>query len=223
MAIADGDTILLLDFWPTFRDVAADELNFEQRRAQTAADSLFETIMATLAFLPGPGDESAGGTELPSACMVDGMGLYLDTEAGLCVAIPAGFTAQRTPLGQPRLIGPALDESLSPARVTLAMEPPEEADGRSLEQAVADRLDALGSAANDVVQSEITLGGESAVLLEGITTGRGSHEIVAIHNGMVYRFVLQPDPEQIETALDDMSLLMETVRNSFSFLVGESE
>lgn len=233
--VADGGTVHALAFTPTFRDIPAAEQHFLERRAQIAADALFETVIATLAFLPAPGEAAEGATELPAACLRDGHALYADgaigpvadaendetaentPPVGVCVAVPPGFTAQRTPQGYPRLIGPALDASLSPVRATFSLEPPEEADGRDLVDVVADSLDARGE--DEATQTEMTVSGEPAILVEGLTGGRGAQEAFLLHDGRVYRLVFQPSPAAVETAAEDMERLMTAVLESFSFLV----
>lgn len=229
VAIARDDAIVLLSFSPTFRDVPAGDQDFLQRKAQIAADNLFETVMATVAFLPSPGEAGAGGIELPAACVIEGMGLYVapenpvatDDEAGagiaaLCFAIPPGFTAQPTPQGQPRLIGPALDASLSPMRATFALEPPQPAEGRTLDEIVGDYLSTAGD--DDTVPTELTVGGETAILLDNLPAGRGSQEVFFLHDGQLYHLLFQPDPDRVPAAEADMARLMEAVLGSLAFL-----
>ncbi len=219
VAVVHGSNVLLLSFAPTFGDIPTAEQDFLQRRAQTASDNLFETALATAAFLPSPGSVTEGGIELPAACVSDGLGLYVDADAGLCFAIPTGFTAQRTPQGLPRLLGPALDESLSPVRATFALEPLAASDGRSLADIVGDYLAAVGD--DDSTQTDITIGGEAAVLLENLPGGRGSQEVFAVRDGQAVHLVFQPDPDRIPDAEEDMTRLMEAVLGSFAFLPPE--
>jgi hypothetical protein len=230
--LAEGGTVHVLAFTPTFRDIPAAEQDFLQRRGQTAADALFETVVATLAFLPRPGDAAAGAVELPAACLRDGHSLFIDTavgppaadvasedappSVGLCLAVPPGFTAQRTPQGMPRLLGPALDVSLSPVRATFALEPPEEADRRSLGDIVADSL--AGRSEDEATLTDTTVGGEAAILVEGLTGGRGAQEVFLLRDGRAYRLVFQPSPAVVEVAEGDMARLTAAVLESFSFL-----
>ena len=226
--VADGPDVAFLSFAPTFRDVPAGEQDFLQRRAQIAVDSLFETVVATLAFLPGPDEQSIPTFELPASCDVDGMGMVVTREVGttddaegpvvapLCFAIPPGFTAQRTPGGLPRLIGPALDASLSPVRATFALEPPVDAAGQTLDAVVDAFLSANGG--DDTVTSDLTVGGETAVLLDNLPGGRGAQVVLLLHDGQHYQFTFTPDPDQVPDAEADMARLMEAVLGSFSFL-----
>ncbi len=216
VAIANGANVVVLSFSPTFRDVPADEQDFLQRRAQIAADNLFETVMATLAFVSSPDNSSARGIELPAACLIEGMGLNVDVESGLCLAIPTGFTAQRTSERLPRLIGPALDAGLSPMRATFALQPVVPADGRTLDEIVADAISDAGG--DDTTQTEIVVAGEPAVLIEKLPAGRGSQEIYLLHNDQVYHLVFQPDPAVVTSAETDMRRLIDSVISSFSFL-----
>lgn len=233
--LADGGTVHALGFTPTFRDIPAAEQDFLQRRGQIASDALFETVVATLAFLPRPGETAVGAIELPAACLRDGHSLFIDRAIGpsaageadadpppaveLCLAVPPGFTAQRTPQGYPRLIGPALDASLSPVRATFTLEPPEEAEGSTLDDIVAASLAARGE--DEATLTETTINGEAAVLVEGLTAGRGAQEAFLLHDGRVYRLVFQPSPAVVETAAADMVRLMSAVLESFSFLERE--
>jgi hypothetical protein len=235
--VANGRTVHALGFTPTFRDIPTAEQDFLQRRAQIASDALFETVLATLAFLPRPGEAAEGAVELPAACLRDGHSLFINAAVGppaddtadedapppvgLCLAVPSGFTAQRTPQGLPRLLGPALDASLSPVRATFALEPPQPADGRSLDEVVAASLDERGE--DEATLTETTIGGEAALLVEGLTGGRGSQEAFFIRDGQVYQLVFQPSPAEVEAATADMARLMTAVLESLSFLGGAEE
>jgi hypothetical protein len=97
-------------------------------------------------------------------------------------------------------------------------------EDQTLEGAAArfvQELQRVGWLSPDYTQTETTLGGQPALLLEGPGEYTRLHVLLAVHEGKRYTLSLWPDPEQYPLVASDMAALRETMRASFSFLSHE--
>lgn len=209
------DKLYSLSFTPSFREMAPGTMVTPQRRAQIDADLLFETVMASFALLPERGDMPPGATTVPDACLAD-RGVFIDSEKGYCFSFPAGFNLQTGPGGGPMLVGSALDQSLSPVRALFTLTLEELANGRTMTEFIDEYA---GTAAE---KSEVEVGGEAAVLIEGVPTRATSRDIFVERDGVVYHLIFQPDLERAPEAADDLTSLYEAIIRSITFLESET-
>lgn len=210
IAAAAADKLYSLSFSPSFREMAPGTMVTPQRRAQIDADLLFETVMASFALLPEPGDVPAGAVAVPDACLVAG-GVFIDSQLGYCFSFPAGFSQQTAPGGGPMLVGPALDQSLSPVRALFTLTTQELADGQTLADVIDDY------AGTEPEQNQIEISEVPAILIDGVTAGGSSKDIFVERDGIVYHFIFQPDIERAPEAADDLMALFDAITQSFTF------
>jgi hypothetical protein len=204
--------VISFSFAPSFRERAAGTLVTPQRRAQIDADLLFETVMASFDFLSSPGTVPDSAILIPDNCLVDGLALFVDPEAGYCLAFPARFSVQTAPGGGPMLVGPPLDQSLSPVRALFTLILEETTEERTLDDIVADY------AGTDIEWNEGVVAGLPAIMIDGVESRGTAKNLFVPIGDVVYHFVFQPDPERAPRAADDVEALYEAVTNSFSLL-----
>lgn len=209
------DEFLALTFTPSFREMAAGTMITPQRRAQIDADLLFETVMASFAYLPQPGEEAGDSRPIPENCVAHGKGVFIDTEDGYCFGFPAGFSHQ-IGSGGPTLAGPALDQSLSPVRALFTLSVEDVTEARSLEDVLA-----VFAGADESGES-ITIGDRPATLLSGVAGKGTTYDVFFEKDGRIYHLAFQPDAGQTPEAADDIAALFEMITQSFSFLEAEN-
>jgi hypothetical protein len=212
IAATGSDTVDILSFAPSFREMAPGTMVTPQRRAQIDADLLFEAVMASFAFIAAGDDPPDEAVEVPDACLAETKGVFIDNDLGYCFNIPVGFSQQTGPGGGPMLVGPALDQSLSPVRALFSLMIEELADGRTLVE-VIDEV-----AGDDSDRSEITLGGEPAIRIEGIPSQGSTLDIFLERDGYAYHLIFQPDSERAPQAAEELDKLIEGITQSFTFL-----
>lgn len=147
--------------------------------------------------------------------------VYADRERGFCFLYPARFTANTVVEGQINVIGsvrgPALDGSPDPLQAMLLIEAAA-SEGLDLKAATEELLrEFQGQPGITIKQRPFDLGGTPAVLLEGVPGRGGSRDIVAMQNGLRFRLLFMPDPEQFPAAAADVEALFDAVAQSFTF------
>jgi hypothetical protein len=205
----DGE-LISLSFAPSFRERAAGTLVTPQRRAQIDADLLFETVMASFDFLSPQGTMPDDAILIPESCLARGQALFVDPEAGYCLAFPARFSVQTAPGGGPMLVGPPLDQSLSPVRALFTLILEEMTEERTLDDIVAEY------AGTDVEWNEGILGGLPAIMIDGVESRGTAKNLFVPIGDVVYHFVFQPDLERAPRAADDVEDLHAAIIDSFS-------
>jgi hypothetical protein len=152
-----------------------------------------------------------------NGCPVTNGPRYVNNLYGYCFAYPEGFAVQvQTPQG-PALVGPALDDSSDPVRVSLTISArpvPESAElgglvtgflGQSSIRDIPEPLERTG----------IQAGGEPAEMLEPVP-GRLSSRVVSILHGATF-YQLYFTPMDLPEAEAGLQNLYETVLTSLAF------
>ncbi len=164
-----------------------------------------------------PGAEEPGSSAT-TACSTPGEGELLYEHPDFCLLYPAHFELLMPTEPMPPFVGtfrgPPLDESMEPLMVTLVMNAEPAPDG-TLDDVVADRLDAYPDLS--VERSEITVGGEPTVVLDGMPGLMTSRHLYTIHDGTLYTFILQPVGDDVPQAAEDAAALWHTVTESLTF------
>jgi hypothetical protein len=206
------DGIITLSFAPSFRERAAGTLVTPQRRAQIEADLLFETVMASFDFLSPRGIAPEDAILIPESCVSGDQAVFVDPEGGYCLAFPARFSVQTAPGGGPMLVGPPLDQSLSPVRALFTLILEEITTERTLDDIVTDY------AGSDVNWNETTVAGLPAIMVDGVPSRGTAKNLFVPIGDIVYHFFFQPDLERAPRAADDVEALYTAVTASFSLL-----
>jgi hypothetical protein len=212
--IADhrSDGIITLSFAPSFRERAAGTLVTPQRRAQIEADLLFETVMASFNFLSPRGTAPEDAIWVPESCVTGDQAVFVDPEGGYCLGFPARFSVQTAPGGGPMLVGPPLDQSLSPVRALFTLIAEEITAEKTVDEIVADY------AGTEVDWNEATVAGLPAMMIDGVPSRGTARNLFVPVGDIVYHFLFQPDLERAPRAADDVEALYSAVTASFSLL-----
>jgi hypothetical protein len=166
---------------------------------------LSEEQLARFAGCPRP---EAGGPHPTSP--------YVNPEYDYCLVYPAHYgqwvdiTSATT-----RFIGPALDPTVpEPLRATISISAPAAANERSVQQIVDELVAAYPD--QDLIQSAAELGGETAIVINGLPGREAGQDLFAVHNDLIYH--LRIEPLGFPEMADDLARSWEVVINSFHFL-----
>jgi hypothetical protein len=207
----------ILTLWPSFADTPAEQVNAEGQQAEADVDRLYEALLAGFAFLPPEGVPIADGVTVRQSCLSSEQAFVLRPAEGYCLALPQEFALLPQADGSLSMAGPALDQGPEPARASLAVTV-KPAAGQTLRQIVDDYVDQLPPTEIPVKQTELSLGGEPAIRLDGVPSRNGTTEIMAVHNDTLYDLVFQPDPQGVPQAADDWQRLLDLTTGTFTFL-----
>jgi hypothetical protein len=179
--------------------------------AETAQrDMLWQTVSSTFTWLP------EDVVEQHSFCPagLQQFSPYVNPRDGYCLLYPAYFRQQDITVPDVTIfIGPAVDPTIpEPVQVFLQVNT-EPANGRSLEQVVGEVLSVVTG--QEIQQSEVMLGEETAVLITGLPGRTAGRDLYAVHNETVYH--LRLDPLGFEQVATDLELVWQTVLDSFTF------
>lgn len=189
----------------------------------TPADSATPVDSATPTpevFIPLDPSPSPSGSTLPMTCQVTDLNVYVDRAAGYCFAYPSHFTLGDQPSDSPPVLGPALDDSLDPVRVSLEIKTEPAPEGSALTVLVDDYLTRPELHPSGfpwtIERSSTVLGGEPAERLEDVPGRLSSRLVMALHENTL--FTLRFHPSDAAVAGADLEALFQTVTGSFVFL-----
>ncbi|MFN7035292.1 MAG: hypothetical protein ACK4SN_02910 [Bellilinea sp.] len=155
--------------------------------------------------------------DVPARCKQDGMKTFVDFTDGYCFAYPADFVADTRGLAavyaQPE--NPADSEAVV-ARLDVFSSPAvSEAILEKLVSEFRKSFEGPNSPAN-LSQTQITLDGQPAEVLEPIPGRLSSRMVFALHNGMFYQLIFSPIDEP--AVASDLERLYEAVISTFTFI-----
>ncbi len=128
---------------------------------------------------PPPGEPPTGCPE-----PTPGTWLHISRTPGYCVLLPADWGQQEV---EGNFVSPPLTTDNEPVRVGLSLTPLEPANGRTLDQVYDEWLPVMTGDPNwSVVRTPFTLGGEPAILVEGIPGRFPGYNFLTMHNEQVY-------------------------------------
>jgi hypothetical protein len=207
----------LLYFWPSFAG-AAEQPGADARQAQENMEALYEIVAETFSTLPPPGVpmDPASRIDLPESCLVNGQPLYIDPDAGYCLALTPEMTAGETG-GSVKFSGPAPDDGSAAGRMEFGLAVEDADESAALDKLVDDYVATLGEQADAAGREPVTVGGGPAVRLDGLPGVPGASEVLALHGGKLYRLRFTPGAGS-GNAEERLAALVQAVTTSFGFL-----
>jgi hypothetical protein len=150
---------------------------------------------------------------VPAACAAtsEDLAAYFSLSDGYCLLYPAHFRANNLYARITKFSGPPSDLT---AALTILIE--DSAGGRTLSHVVDEYLAQFGAGAPGS-RAAATLGGEAAVVVEGIPGRSGSREAFVIHGDVVYHLSAYP-LDDLSQARPDVEAVWQAVTASFTFL-----
>lgn len=213
--------------WPdsclglTFRDQACRigevagfrvVLDIDEATYEVRTDQRSETVLVA-----GRVDPTLG--ELPAVCQGIGQATFYSPENGFCFAYPASFTLGETNPTHSELFGPPLDDSPNALRAALLVEVQPvttDADLAALVEAYLAGVDP--QLAPTIERAPLTLGGEPAERLEGVSGQAGTRDVFMLRDSVLFHLTFMPSVREVPEAADAMEGLFMTVTSSFTFL-----
>jgi hypothetical protein len=199
-------------------DIAALALAALACSLTPAADPPPEPIATPVPFVPTAAsvvEEAAPPAEAEApAAVVEGI-LFESPGDGYRLRYPEHFTENRQTPEVMAFFGPPLDDSIEPVMAALFINNEGPTNGRDL-QTVVDNV--LAEAAGmPVTTAESMLGGEPAIVVEGLPGRSGSRQMYAIHNDTIYHLTVVPYDEGFPQARPDVDAVWNLVLSSFEF------
>ncbi len=189
-------------------------------QAQPDIEKLWAAVSKSFTFLPA--EFGAAYSSCPKG--TETAAPYLDPYSGFCLLYPPSVSVAVTGAVTPTLVtslsGPAHEPGAEPIRATLVISTGQATAGRSLDQVVADYLATFPvGTASAITRTQATIGGQPAIVLDGVPARLPAREAFVIDQGRVYEFTLQPfrDPA-LQGFQQEVDQLWEEVTTSFTFV-----
>ena len=136
-------------------------------------------------------------------------------EHGYCLLYPSGYSVERpNPEETALVVGSLLDVSHPRAYIKVG-----DADGRTTDQA-ADAIVA-DFPGFEIARSSATIGGESAIVLDGVPGQDISRQVVIVRDGRLYHLTFVPASEDAGEVYTQMEELYQMLVDSLNFLEKE--
>lgn len=188
------------------------------------------TIPATTEVEPTQGEPeqpTAEPTTPPDPAAVcpqpgEGQALFVNEDDGYCLLYPTLFTINEEydfTQDELTLIGPALDpNAMEPVLVVMQVFANGPADGLDAAGYLAKWQEVYLAGMEDTITTEqATIGGQAAVVADGIPARMSERAAYIIANGHKYRIVIGPTPDYIPELADDFELAWTAVTESIVF------
>jgi len=145
---------------------------------------------------------------------------YINNQDGYCLLVPNSFSISQPTEGLLIISGPVLDQSIESVQATLNISRLGSSGGRTLTDITQE---AWSGARDTYIQKTVTLGGDAAIMAEGLLIGEAEwkiKEVIVIHANMAYKLTFTPVDESANfaKALPDIQKLWDNVITSFVFL-----
>lgn len=170
-----------------------------------------------------PDEEPAAPTEpasnpsvdsgAPTGCPAptDGSLLLTDEGRGYCLLYPTSHTVVQLDSGNTEIVVGEVMNHIDP-RVSITVE---DLAGRTVEQAADEFV--TGFEGFDIEQTNLTIAGEEAILLDGIPGQDFYRMVLVTHDGILYRLQFAPFDENLVDTFPQAEQLYTLVMDSFQF------
>jgi hypothetical protein len=135
-----------------------------------------------------------------------------DDELGYCLLYPASHVVERLDSGNTEVVVGSIMNHTDP-RVSIVVE---DLAGRTIEQIIDEFL--AGYEGFEIEQTKVALGGEEAVLLDGIPGQDYYRKLFVTHDDSLYQLAIFPYDPNLADTLPQAENLYTVVINSFRFL-----
>jgi hypothetical protein len=162
-------------------------------------------------------NSASSGTEgCPAAG--DGTLLHSDAESGYCFVYTDGFEIEQMSPEVLAVFGPALDDSMEPMRAALyvSFQP---AEGKTTADFVGENLATVQGI--EITQSTMMLGGEEAIVLDGMPGQATNRQIFIVHGERLYILVFTPYGEDYGDAYTQVKELFGLVTSTWAWQSAE--
>lgn len=169
-------------------------------------------------FNPLDPSPTASKSDLPLTCQVTDLSVLIEQDRGYCFAYPPRFGFDTQPLfNMPAVIGPNVGTGPDPVSATFAIEVMPYDPNQGLDQQIDGFLESFTEAdPRSMVRARLTVGGETAVLVENVPVQLSWRLVFVPHNGQIYRLMYWP--VDVPEAQADVEELYQTTIGSFAFL-----
>ena len=173
-------------------------------------------LVAITLFLAGCARLGAAGNE-SEVCPEPApeTALLRSDEFGYCLLYPGSHVVEQLDGGNTEIVVGSVMNHTDP-RVSIVVE---DLAGRSIEQVIDEFL--AGYEGFEIEQSNVTLGGEEAVLLDRIPGQDYYRKLFVAHDGSLYNLAIFPYDPNLADTLPQAENLYTVLINSFQFLAQE--
>lgn len=169
-------------------------------------------------FNPLNPSPTPSASTLPLTCQVTDLNVYVNDMAGYCFAYPEGFALDDSLAPEEiGLLGPALEQTLDPVRVSLGITAQPLPAGSDLSRLVEAYLtqSPFQNLPWSIERSSLSLGGHAAVWLEDVPGRLNSRVVMVLRQNVL--LTLRFHPSDVAIAESGLETLFQTVTGSFAF------
>jgi hypothetical protein len=177
-------------------------------------EAIWQSVAASFTFLPATFEAALSGCPLSGAATTR----YLKLEDGYCLLYPASFRVGDVYPAVTSFYGQPMGVGVEPQRVGLTVLIEGNANGRPVVDVVEDKLGELLAQGIPLTDTEGTLGGEPAIVIEGVPGRFGTRQMYAIHNDLIFHVTVYPIDPALPQAAADVQSVWSLVTATFTFI-----
>jgi hypothetical protein len=177
-------------------------------------EAIWQSVVASFTFLPPAFAEALSGCPIPGPTTAR----YLKLGDGYCLLYPAGFRVGDVYPAVTSFYGPALDGGPELLQVGLTVLIEGNAFGRPVVDVVEDKLGELLAQGIPLTSTVGTLGGEPAIVIEGVPGRFGTRQMYAIHNDLIFHVTVYPVDPALPQAEQNVHGVWSLVTATFTFI-----
>lgn len=163
-------------------------------------------------------EESAAGKiaadAVPCAQDAEGMQFYADEAHGFCVLIPDGFSINQSSDVQ---VASFVGTMTAGGYMPLGLINVTDAGGKSAAEIAAPAVAETQGMGLNVTQQTITVGGEEAIMVDGLSGQDVTRKVFVVHGGTLYEMSFTPSDPNLDTYAS-VQALYDSVVGTFAFL-----
>lgn len=177
-------------------------------------EAIWQSVAASFTFLSPAFGEALGGCPISDGTTSP----YLKLEDGYCLLYPSHFRVGDVYPAVTSFYGPPTGLEAESLQVGMTILIEGNANGLPVVDVVENKLGDLLAQGIELNSTVGTLGGEPAIVIEGIPGRFATRQLYAIHNGLIYHVTVYPtDPSRPEAAAD-VERVWTLVLGTFTFI-----
>jgi hypothetical protein len=177
-------------------------------------EAIWQSVAASFTFMPPAFGEALRGCPLSGPTTAP----YLKLEDGYCLLYPSHFRVGDVYPAVTSFYGPPTGQEPEPLQVGMTILIEGNANGLPVVDVVENKLGDLLAQGIDLNSTVGTLGGEPAIVIEGVPGRFATRQLYAIHNDLIYHVTIYPTDASRPEAAADVERVWTLVLGTFTFI-----